>query len=110
MLTEDYNGVCPKCGFERCLVRYGSVGWYQFFACPNCEFAFGDNNVENFNQQEVWDSIIEAEGEHLKKHGFELSIKGIKDWVMSMDEPTDRFIITEEERCWSYKIEVKKDG
>jgi len=111
MLTEDYNGICPKCQFDRVLVRYGSSGWFQYVACPSCEFAIGDNGVEIYDQKEIWKTILEAEGEHIEKAGFERSVKGVKDWVNSMEEPTDKFIINlEDKHCYSYKIEerVKK--
>jgi len=108
MLTEDYNGLCPKCNYKRCLVRYGSFGYFQFFACPKCEYAFGDNGVENYDQKEVWKSILEEEGKHIKKAGFEVSINGVKDWVESMPEPKDSFILIEEKTCFSYKVEPNK--
>jgi hypothetical protein len=106
MLTEDYNGVCPKCGFERCLVRYGSYGWYQFFACPDCGLAI---DSEGQKDEKVWHGILKAEEHHLIEDGFEVSRKGVKDWLMSKDEPTDKFKIEIDGKHWRYWVEVKND-
>jgi len=41
MLNDSYGGICPNCGYDRMLVRYGSTGYYHFDACPNCGFNYG---------------------------------------------------------------------
>jgi hypothetical protein len=78
MITEDYGGICPNCGYTRMCVRYGTSGWYQFDACPNCGFACGyaDGNKDVDFGWDVWKEVLKANGwnpipesmEKYKKH------------------------------------------
>lgn len=102
-VTEDYNGICPKCSYDRCLVRYGSVGYFHFFACPSCKFAFGNNGTESFSKREVWKSIIEGHKNILEEKDFGLTIGGLKMMVESFEEPIDAIKIEEHEDTWEIK-------
>lgn len=90
MITEDYNGICPKCGFDRMLVRYGSMGWFQFDACTKCGFAYGTNHHEESTENEVWEMIIHAYKETLIKENYPLTREGLHQWVLSMQDPGER--------------------
>lgn len=63
MITEDYGGICPNCGYTRMCVRYGTSGWYQFDACPNCGFACGyaDGNEKPDFGWDVWKAVLEVD-------------------------------------------------
>lgn len=70
MLTDSYGGTCPNCGYDRTLLRYGSEGYFQFDACPNCAFAYGQwydkKESDNWEKVEgrdadIWETIFEAE-------------------------------------------------
>ena len=108
MISEDYNGVCPHCEYERCLVRYGSIGYFQFFACPNCEFCFGHNSEKDFSKEEVWKSIIEAHKDVLDEKGFFHTITGLKMLVETFDEPENKVIIEEKNKFWEWFIDGDK--
>lgn len=42
-VTECIGGPCPRCGADRCFIRYGSVpDYFHYVACPSCGFARGD--------------------------------------------------------------------
>jgi rubredoxin len=92
--VEDYNGTCPKCGFDRMLVRYGSSGWFLFDACSKCGFAYGTaqgyNGIDEYKSEEVWESIIDAYTMQLKRLNLPPSREGIHTMVMSWDDPGER--------------------
>jgi hypothetical protein len=46
MTVETISGKCPYCGYNKMVMRYGSMGWYRFEGCPNCEFGYGTNNTD----------------------------------------------------------------
>lgn len=90
MLTEDYNGICPKCHFNRMLVRYGSDGYYQYDACSKCGFAYGTNHYDMEDRdEEVWKVILGAEGDILEKKGLPRTREGYHAWILSMSEPEE---------------------
>ena len=62
--TEGYGGTCPNCGYTKMLYRYGSSGWYQFDACPNCGFAcgYGDGSKGAEVGWDVWQAVLKANG------------------------------------------------
>ena len=37
------GGKCHNCGYDRCELRFGTGGWFQFEACPRCGFGFGNS-------------------------------------------------------------------
>ena len=53
MLTETISGKCPCCGYDKMVQRYGSIGYFQMDACPNCGFAYGTNHYdgEHFGEE-----------------------------------------------------------
>jgi ssDNA-binding Zn-finger/Zn-ribbon topoisomerase 1 len=90
MLTDDYNGICPKCGFNRMCVRYGSMGYYQFDACSKCGFAYGTNHYDGEDKdEEVWKVILGAEGDLLVEKGLPRTRGGYHAYIMSLPEPTE---------------------
>ena len=109
MLTEDYNGTCPKCNFKRMSVRYGSDGYYQFDACSKCGFAYASNcqDIEE-KDEKVWGTILEAEGHILKEKGLPVTREGYHKWIMSLPKPTENFgsVFVHKD----VKMKVKKEG
>lgn len=90
MLTDDYNGICPRCGFNRMSVRYGSQGYYQFDACSKCGFAYATNHYETEDKdEEVWETILTAEGDLLEQKGLPRTREGYHQFIMSLPEPTE---------------------
>jgi hypothetical protein len=86
MLTEDYCGVCPKCRYDRMWVRYGSEGYFQYDACPNCGFAYGTcfrepDGLTELTTAEVWDLLTE----HHHK-----TMQEILEMTNSWPEPRER--------------------
>lgn len=57
MLTESIGGLCPNCGNTHNDLRYGSEGYYRYFACPKCGFAYGENGEVESWHSEVWETI-----------------------------------------------------
>jgi len=103
--TETYGGTCPRCGYKRILMRFGSHGWFIYDACPKCEFAYGGNGKEEFIGKEVWDAIIHADRKTLKKCGLPLSITGLLLFVESLPDPPDH----ESETVFDYdKVDLDK--
>jgi len=98
-VTETYGGICPMCEYDRMLMRYGSMGWYQFDACPKCGFAYGTNHYDGEDTpEEVWKAVLDANGMILKKLGFPITRQGIFKWIESLDPP----IMRERETVFSY--------
>ena len=91
MLTEDYNGVCPNCMFNRMMVRYGSLGYWQYDACTKCGFAYASNHYdgEQFGE-EVWKGILEAEKDNLARMKFPATRDGMHKYILSLPEPTEQ--------------------
>jgi len=97
MLVEDYNGTCPKCGFDRMDVRYGSEGYFRYDACSKCGFAYGTywsgKNYEKLKQlkdEKCWKIIIENVKETLEKRGLPITREGYHQFILSLPEPTER--------------------
>jgi hypothetical protein len=90
MIIEGYNGICPKCGFDRMLVRYGSAGWFQYDACTKCGFAYGVNSEGEYTQDEVWESLIHAHENLFKEKNLPVSREGIHQWILSLPDPGER--------------------
>ena len=95
MLTESYGGVCQNCGYDRTLVRYGSDGYFQYDACPNCWFAFGEGYERdakgNWELQHCRDwEVLEGELRVLKsilmEKGFPVSVLGIMLYLESLPD------------------------
>lgn len=103
VVIETYGGTCPMCKYDRMLMRYGSMGWYQYDACPKCGFAYGTNHYEGEDTpEEVWKAILEADKAYLKELGFPVTRQGIFEWIESLDPPTMRdrdtvFLYSDEE-------------
>lgn len=78
MLTDSYGGICPNCGYDRTMVRYGSLGYFQFDACPNCWFAYGHNNhdPEAFDWA-VFECILDEMKQTLEENGFPVTVPGL---------------------------------
>lgn len=82
MLTETFGGVCHICGYDRMLMRYGSGGYYQYDACPDCGFAYATNNHDiEQHDEEVWKTILNMDGDYLEQEGFERSRSGYKHFL-----------------------------
>jgi len=91
MLTEDYNGTCPKCGFDRMLVRYGSEGYYQYDACSKCGFAYGTNHYDGeLKDKEVWDGILDYMKGSIQNKGLPLTRGGVHKLILSWQDPGKR--------------------
>lgn len=91
MLTEDYNGTCPKCGFDRMLVRYGSLGYYQYDACSKCGFAYGTNHHDGESKdKEVWDQLLNHLKNSLQNKKLPLTRAGAHDLILSFQDPGKR--------------------
>jgi hypothetical protein len=65
--TEGVGGPCPLCGEENCYIRTGTGTWFTFIACPDCLFAYGENDDAKgqgrFGQvtgADVWSSILRS--------------------------------------------------
>ena len=90
MLTDSYGGICPNCSYDRMLVRYGSSGYFQYDACPNCGFNYGNNNYpddgEMIDRIEFWESESKRLESSLKEKGFSLSMLGILLYIESLPE------------------------
>jgi hypothetical protein len=108
MLTDDYNGICPMCHFNRMCVRYGSIGYFQFDACSKCGFAYGTNHYDGeVYNEEVWEVILGAEGDLLVKKGLPRTREGYYQWIMSLPEPSTQ-LSTGSVFDYSEKKEEKK--
>lgn len=88
MLTEGYCGICPKCGYDRMLVRYGTGGYFMYDACPSCSFAYGANDEREFSQPEVWNIIIDVFEPELKEKNLPITVGGIKTMLDSWAPPS----------------------
>lgn len=55
MQTEGLGGPCPRCGSMNCFIKKGSGTWYDFLACSDCLFAYGEHAG---NMQEQTDGIV----------------------------------------------------
>jgi hypothetical protein len=88
MLTESYGGICPNCCYDRMLVRYGGIGYFQFDACPNCGFNYGTNHYdgETFNSAEFWDGQVKILESQLKERGLPLSMLGILLYIETLPD------------------------
>jgi len=65
--TEGVGGPCPLCEEKNCYIRTGTGTWYTFIACPDCLFAYGENDDAKgqgkFSQvtgADVWSSILRS--------------------------------------------------
>ena len=87
MLTESIGGKCPICGYTKMFLRYGSVYYYKFDACPNCSFAFAHNDYDIVEKgQDVWDAIIDMYGYELDRLKLPRTIEGLKQWLENTDD------------------------
>jgi hypothetical protein len=77
LIEHAVGGLCQHCGFNRCLLRYGSPGYYLYEACPKCGFAFSEcandlgDTIIHWNKV-VWDNIEEVEG-FTRKQFYEIN-------------------------------------
>jgi len=85
MLTEGYGGICPNCGYDRMMYRYGSDGYYQFDACPNCGFAYAQNGEYDEYGWKVWKAIIQVES---KCNPEIKTVHDIKKWMDLLPNPS----------------------
>lgn len=91
MLTETYGGICPNCGYDRMMMRYGSWGNLQLDACPKCGFAYANNGYDpELKGEQVWRAIWEAE----KNIDYEKTLYGTYKWLQSMPEPHEMMMST----------------
>ena len=69
------GGKCQNCGYDRCELRFGTGGWFQFEACPKCGFGFGnsmdDGGVKSYWNKELWD-IIEGINNRTRRNYYEV--------------------------------------
>ena len=87
MLTESYGGKCPNCGYDRMLVRYGSLGYFQRDACPNCQFYYGHNNYDPHEvREEGWEDEIEFLKPELIERGLPVSVLGIMLYLETLSD------------------------
>jgi hypothetical protein len=88
MLTDSYGGICPNCGYDRMLVRYGSFGYFQFDACPNCAFAYGHNfhDPEEARDMEILEDEIELLKSELKERNLPISLLGVMLYLETLPE------------------------
>ena len=87
MLTDSYGGICPNCGYDRMLVRYGSFGYFQRDACPNCGFAYGHNNHDpEIRGHEIWVAEIEFLKTELDEKSFPHSMLGIMLYIETLPD------------------------
>ena len=93
MLTDSYGGTCPNCGYTRMLVRYGSAGYFQRDACPNCYFYCGHNGVDpEVTHEEGWETDLDALKPTLEQGGFPLSVLGILLYIESLPDLKEKEI------------------
>ena len=87
MLTDSYGGTCPNCGYNRMLVRYGSAGYFQFDACPNCLFSCGSNGCEPVSRDlDIWELELRALKKTLEEAGFPVTVQGIMLYIESLPD------------------------
>jgi len=87
VLTDSYGGICPNCGYDRMLVRYGSSGYFQRDACPNCQFAYGHNDYDpEVRGQELWEGEIFEMRSILEERGFPVSVLGILLYIETLPD------------------------
>jgi hypothetical protein len=87
MLNEGYVGICPNCGYDRMLVRYGSFGYFERDACPNCGFYYGHNSCDPEEvREEGWNDEIEYLKEELEKRALPLSLLGIMLYIETLPD------------------------
>lgn len=84
MLNDSYGGTCPNCGYDRLLVRYGSFGYFQRDACPNCGFYYGHNDYDAEVREEGWEGEIFDLKSELKKRNLPCSILGILLYIETL--------------------------
>lgn len=60
MLTESIGGQCPNCGYKKCYIRYGSVGYFHVQACPRCGFGYGAAWGDMSEPHEEWHTQLWA--------------------------------------------------
>jgi len=87
MITETYGGICPKCNYNRMMMRYGSFGYFHYDACPKCGFAYGTNSEGEYTPEEVWEAILKADEIQLKRLGFPVTRHGLYLWMESLPPP-----------------------
>jgi hypothetical protein len=78
MLEETYCK-CPSCDYDRCHLRYGSQGYFQYTACPCCGYADGDGTA-----QEIWSVILKAEKKTLLKQKLPVTRRGMYEYEEEM--------------------------
>lgn len=87
MLTDSYGGICPNCGYDRMMVRYGSTYYFQFDACPNCCFAYGTNHFDpEARDMEVFDCILREMKQPLEEAGLPVTVDGIMRYLESLPD------------------------
>lgn len=87
MLTDSYGGICPNCGYDRLLVRYGSQGYFQFDACPNCGFGYGHNSVDpEAHDWDIWETELEMLKPVLEEKGLPVTIQGIMLYIETFSD------------------------
>jgi len=105
MLTEGYGGICPNCGYDRMLVRYGSQGYFQRDACPNCWFYYGHNNFDPEEvREEAWDGEVGYLKSELEERNLPVSVLGIMLYLETMPD------IEEIEQVFEYNEEFWNKG
>lgn len=85
--TEGYGAVCPECGFNRMLFRYGSIGWWIWDACTRCGYGVSQNGEGCYGLKELWDSLISIHSVYLTEKNLPHTREGLHMLVMSWDEP-----------------------
>ena len=87
MLTESYGGICPNCGYDRMFIRYGSLYYFQYDACPNCCFAYGSNSFDiEARDMEVIEGIVDQMKVMLIERKLPLDNIGLMLYIETMSD------------------------
>jgi len=107
MQTEGLGGPCPRCGDMNCFIKKGSGTWYDFLACSDCFFAYGEH-ADNMREEtggvvsgaDVWIDLIHAHRERIS------SLKDLKEFCDTSED--DNLVESpfdmEEVREWSMNL------
>jgi hypothetical protein len=103
LLNDGYGGICPNCGYDRMLVRYGSFGYFQRDACPNCGFYYGHNNHDPEVREEGWEDEIQFLKPELEERKLPQSILGVMLYLETLPD------IEEIQQVFDYPEDFKFD-
>ena len=97
------GGKCHNCGYDRCELRFGTGGWFQFEACPRCGFGFGNSfdgsGFKSSWNKELWD-IIEGTNNRSRRNYYEVGKLVPIEQLISFDGGS----------LWEFRPESLKKG